>query len=187
MESLVVDCSDRDRIYAISISVKVALVAVRGAVATCKHENRSFPIATILDTVQHRALDKIARGLHGLAVIRRAPRAAVDRRVLVVVVERGGLIDVRDGAGEDTNSGDFGVVRDTHATDVIFDGADLASAAGAVVVVEQLWVGESLVVVEIIRAGLPLRNTEAQAYVRRQMAVGAGHTLTKLSARSSLS
>lgn len=156
MESLVVDCSDRDRIYAISIPVKIALVAVRGAVATRKDENRSLPIATILDAVQHRALDKIARSLHGLAVIGRAPRTAIYGRVHVVVIERGGLIDVRDGAGEDTDAGDFGVVCDTDTTDVIFDSADLASTAGAVVVIGELWVGECFVVVEIIRAGFPL-------------------------------
>ena len=73
MESLVVDRSDRDRIYAISIPVKVALVAICGAVPTSKDKNRSFPIAAILDAVQHCALNKIARALHGLAVVRRAP------------------------------------------------------------------------------------------------------------------
>jgi hypothetical protein len=73
MESLVVDCSDRDRIDTISIPVKVALVAVCGAVPTSKHKNRSLPIAAVLDAVQYRALDKIARGLHGLSIVRRAP------------------------------------------------------------------------------------------------------------------
>ena len=156
MESLVVDCGDRDRIYAISIPVEVALVAVRGAVATSKHEDRSLSITTILDAVQYRALDKIARGLHGLAVVRRAPRATIDGRVLVIVVERGSLIDIRDGAGEDTNPCDFRVVCNTHATDVIFYSADLARTPGAVMVVGQLRVGEGLVVVEIIRTGCEL-------------------------------
>ena len=184
MESFVVDCSDRDRIYAISIPVKVALVAVRSAVATCKNENRSLPIATVLNAVQHCALDKIARGLHGLAVVRRTPRAAVYGRVHVVVIKRGGLIDVRDGAGEDTDSRDFGIVCDTDTTDVVFDSADLSGTTGAMVVVGKLWVREGFVVVEIIRAGCPLRNTGTQAQVRRQEAVQG---LTKLSARSSLS
>ena len=184
MESFVVDCSDRNRIYAISIPVKVALVAVRSAVATCKNENRSLPVATVLNAVQHCALDKIARGLHGLAVVRRAPRAAVYGRVHVVVIKRSGLIDVRDGAGEDTDSRDFGVVCDANTTDVIFDSADLASTTGAMVVVGKLWVREGFVVVEIIRASCPLRNMGSQAQVRRQEAVRG---LTKLSTRSSLS
>ena len=139
---------------------------------------------TVLNAVQHCTLDKIAWGLHGLAVIRWTPRAAVYGCVHIVVIKCGCLIDIRDGTGENTDSRDFGIVCNTDTTDVIFDIADLAGTMGAMVVVRKLWLWEGFMAIEIIRAGCPLRNTGTQAHVWRQEAVWG---LTKLSMRSLLS
>lgn len=94
MEAFEIDCRDCDGKNAVGVAVKVALVSKRGAIATGKDENRSLVVTAILNTIQYRALNKIARALHGLAVIRRTPGAAVDGRILVVKVECGGLVDV---------------------------------------------------------------------------------------------
>ena len=94
MEALEIDCWNCDRIDTIGITIKVALVAKRGTVATGKDKNRSLATAPTLDTVQNRTFDQIARAFHGLAIIRGAPGTAVDGSVVIVEVERGSLVDV---------------------------------------------------------------------------------------------
>jgi hypothetical protein len=134
VETFVIDSRDGYGINTICISIKIALVTIPGTIATSKDENGSLSITAALDAIQHRTLNEVARALHGLAVIGRAPRAAVDWRILVVVVESSGLIDVGNGAGEDADACDFGIVRDPHAADIILHCANLACATGAMMV-----------------------------------------------------
>jgi hypothetical protein len=69
---------------------------------------------------------------------------------VVSEVECGGLIDVRDGPRKDADSCDFGIVCNSHAADVIFHCANLASTARPVVVIGKLRCGKVFVVVVIM-------------------------------------
>jgi len=188
MEAFKINCGNCDGINAIRIAVEIALVTMRRTIATGKDENGSPPITTILDTIQYCTLDEIAWGLHRPAVIRWTPGTAINRGIVVLVVECGGLIDVCDGPRKDANAGDFGIVCDAHAADVIFHCADLASTARPVVVIRKLGCRELFVVIVVIRAVSPLpsggiielRRSAGQIQIMRR-------ALTKLSARSSLS
>ena len=82
---------------------------------------------------------------------RRAPAAAVDRDVLVAVVERSGFVDVGDGSGKDAHAGDFGLVCDAKAAGAVLARGDLAGASGTVVIVGEFGGGEVFVVVEVVR------------------------------------
>lgn len=158
MEAFVVDCGNCDGINAIRVAVEIALVTMRSTIATGKDENGPLAITTILNTIQYCTLDEIAWGFHGPAVIRRTPGTAINRCIVVREVECGGLINVRDGPGEDADTCDFGIVCNSHAADVIFHCANLASTPRPVVVIGKLRCGKVLVVVVIMRAGSPLSS-----------------------------
>lgn len=94
VETLEIDCRDRDGVDTIGVTIKVALVTRPSTVSTGKDKYRSLATTPTLDTVQNRTFDEIARGLHGLAVIRGTPGAAVNGCILIVVIECGSLVDV---------------------------------------------------------------------------------------------
>lgn len=156
MEAFEINCGNCDGINAIRVAVEIALVTMCSTIATGKDEKGSSATTTILDTIQYSTLDEITWALHGPAVIRRTPRTTINRGIVVLVIECGGLIDVRDGPGEDADACDFGIVCDAHAADVIFHCADLASTACPVVVIGKLWCRELFVVIVIMRAVSPL-------------------------------
>lgn len=156
METFEINCGNCDGINAICVAVEITLITMCSTVAACKDEKGSPAITAILDAIQYSTFDEIAWALHGLAVIRRSPGTAVNRGIVVSVVEGGGLIDVCDGPGEDTDACDFGIVCDSHAADVILHCANLASTTCPVVVLWKLWCREIFVVVVIMRAVNPL-------------------------------
>ena len=156
MEAFKINCGNCDGINAIRVAVKIALVTMCSTIATGKDEKGSPAIATILDTIQYSTLDEITWALHGPAVIRRTPGTAINRGIVVLVVESGSLIDVCDGPRKDADACDFRVVCNAHAADIIFHGADLASTACPVVVIGKLWCRELFVVIVIMRAESPL-------------------------------
>lgn len=158
MQAFEINCSNCDGINAIRVAIEIALVTMCSTIAAGKDENGSPAITTILDTIQYSTLDEIAWALHGHAVIRRTPGTAINRGIVVLVVERGGLIDVCDGPGEDADACDFGIVCNTHAANVIFHCANLASTACPVVVIGKLWCREIFVVIVIMRAVSPLQS-----------------------------
>jgi hypothetical protein len=160
VEAFVINCGDCDGVNAIRVAIEVALVTMCSTIATCKDENGSPTTTTILDAVQYSTFDEIAWALHGPAVIRRTPGAAINRGIVVSVVECGGLIDVCDGPGEDADACDFGVVCDAHTADVIFHCTDLASTACPVIVFGKLWCREVFMVIVIMRAVSPLIEPE---------------------------
>ena len=53
-------------------------------------------MAAFLDGVEHGAADQEAGGVHGAAVVGRAPGAGVDVVVVEIVVHGDGLVGVRD-------------------------------------------------------------------------------------------
>ena len=69
---------------------------------------------------------------------------------MVAVVESGCFVCVRDGSGEDSDSGDARGVGESDSTDVVGGGGDLAGAAGSVGVVEEFGSGEGGVLVEVV-------------------------------------
>lgn len=94
VESFVVDGRNRYRIYAVRVAIKVALVTVRSAVPTRKHEDGAFPTSPIVDTIDDCFFNQVIGTLHGLAVIRGTPAAAVNRNVLKAIVECSSFIHV---------------------------------------------------------------------------------------------
>jgi hypothetical protein len=156
VEAFEINGGNCNGINAIRVAVEIALVTMCSTIATGKDEKGPLALTTILDTIQYSTLDEIAWALHGPAIIRRTPGTAINRGIVVLVVECGGLIDVCDGPGEDADACDFGIVCDAHAANVIFHCADLASTACAVVVIGKLWCGELFVVIVIMRAVGPL-------------------------------
>jgi hypothetical protein len=150
MEAFEIDGGNCDGINAIRVAVEIALVTMRSTIATGKDENGPPAITTILNTIQYCTLDEIAWGFHRSAIIWRTPGTAINRCIVVLEVESGGLIDVRDGPREDADACDFGIVCDSHAADVIFHCTNLASTARPVVVIGKLRCGEVLVVIVIM-------------------------------------
>lgn len=172
MEAFVVDGSDSNREYTVRVAVEVALVPASSAITTGEDENRALSTPTLLDSVDHSLLDEIPRSFHRPAVIGRTPATRVDRSVLIVVVERSGLVDVGDRTREDAYTSDLGIVRDANSTYVVLDGGNLTRATSAMVVIEEDWsrqVGMIVVVVRTIRvlhtcqesAGKPLKYLQS--------------------------
>lgn len=94
MEAFKINCGDCDGINAIRVAIEIALVTMRSTVATGKDENGPPATTTILDTIQYCALDQIAWAFHGPAIIRRPPGTAINRCIVVLEVECGGLVEV---------------------------------------------------------------------------------------------
>ncbi len=156
MKAFIIYCGNCDGINAIRVPVEIALVTMHSTIAAGKDKNGSPSSTTILDAIQYSALDEIAWTLHGPAIIRRTPGTAINRSVVVLVVECGSLIDVCDGPGEDADACDFGIVCDAHAADVILHCADLASTARPVVIIGKFGCRELFVVIVVMRAVSPL-------------------------------
>lgn len=94
VKSFVVDGGNRYGIYTVRVAIKVALVAVCGAVPTRKHEDGAFSTSPIVDTIDDCFFNQVVGTFHGLAVIRGAPAAAVNRNVLKAIVECSSFIHV---------------------------------------------------------------------------------------------
>ena len=141
MLTLVVDSRDRDRIDTIRIPIEVALVPLVPSVSSRKDEHRPLPSPPFVDTIQHGLPNDIGRTLHLGTVISGTPAAAVERYVLVTVVERDGFVCGGNATRENTNTRDLGLIGDTNPTSLIFDPSDLACAASPMVVALLFGVG----------------------------------------------
>ncbi len=161
MKAFVVDCRNGNRVYAVRVAIKVALVAISRTIAAGEHKDGAFSAATVVDAFEDCLLNEIGWTLHGLTIIWGAPTAAVDRHVLVSVVERRCFVDIRDGAGKNTDAGDLCFVCDSHATCIVLSCSNLTCAARAVMVVAQLWSGQILVVIEVVRVDSILNSSQS--------------------------
>ena len=150
MEAFIINCGNCDGKNAICVAVEIALVTMRGTIATGKNINGTLAITTILDTIQYCTLDEIAWAFHGPSVIWWTPGTAINGCIVVLIVERGGLIDVGYGPREDADACNFRSVCDAHPTDVILHGANLASATRPMVVIGELGRGKVFMVIVII-------------------------------------
>lgn len=97
MKSFVIDSRDGDRINAVCISVKIALVTMAGSIATSEDENGAFSISAFLDAIDDSLFDDITRTFHRSAIIWGSPAATVNRGVLISVIQGCCLVYVRDG------------------------------------------------------------------------------------------
>jgi hypothetical protein len=167
VEAFEINCGNCDGINAVRVAVEIALVTMSSTIATGKNEKGPPAITTVLDTIQYSTLDEIAWALHGPAVIRRTPGTAINRGIVVLVVECGGLVDVCDGPGEDADACDFGIVCNAHAANVIFHCPNLASTTCPVVVIGKFWCRELFVVIVVMRTVSPLPNRK-KSYTQAQ-------------------
>ena len=86
MKALVVERGDRDRVYAVRVTVEIALVPITTSISAGKDEDRAQTLPPVLHAVNDRLLNEIPWRLHGSSVIWGPPTAREDRRVLVAEV-----------------------------------------------------------------------------------------------------
>lgn len=151
MHAFMIHSRHSDRIDTIRVAIEITLIPGRGAIPTRKHENGSFSSPALIDPVEHGFLYEMRGASHGPPVIRRTPAAAVNRHVLVSIVERCSLVGVGYTPGEDSDAGDFRVVGNPDAASGVFDCGDLACAACTVGVIEEFGCRKVLVVIVVIR------------------------------------
>ena len=156
MKTLVVNGGDGDGIDAVRITVEVTLVVMECTVSTRVNKNGAFPTTPVDDTVDDGFFNEITGSFHRPAIIWRSPAAAVDRGFLEAEVKSGGFVNIGDGSRQYPNSRNFGVPGDAHATYIIFNSADLASAASPVMVIKQFGGGEVCMSIKVVRALGPL-------------------------------
>lgn len=147
-----VDCPHRDAVDGVGIAIKVAVIALGGAVAAGKDVDGTEAGPSILDTVQHRLADEDPWGLHVAAVIGGAPGARVDVVQLIFVDQGLGFVRVGELPAEDADARNLGVIGDAHAADVVAHSCHFASTSGAVLVVRELGPGLGVVLVEVVRS-----------------------------------
>jgi hypothetical protein len=150
MQTLVVYSGNRDGVNAVGITIKIALVTGRGAIATGEHEYGTFSVPAILYAVEEGLVNDVAWTFHGLAVVRGAPTAGVNVDIMEAVVEGCGFINVRDWTGENAHACYLCFIGEADTADVIFGSRDLAGAAGAVAVVGKARSGKGRVIVEVV-------------------------------------
>ena len=151
MQSFVVNCRDSDRVNAISVPVKVALILEVPAVATCEYKYRSFSVASFIDAIDHSLSNKIAWSLHPSTVIPRPPATAVQRNLLETVVEGRCFVCISDFATEHPNSCSFGIVRNSYTANIVPLGNDLACTSSPMIVIIGYGPGESMMFIKIVR------------------------------------
>jgi hypothetical protein len=151
MKTFVIDRGDSNRVDAVRISVKVALITARSAIAASKYEDRTLSTPPVVDTVDDGFLDEKTWTFHRLAVIRRSPATAVDGNILKTIVESRCLVYIRYRARKNANTCDLGLISYTYATGSVLPSSDLPSTASSVMIVEFFRCRETLVVIKIIR------------------------------------
>lgn len=161
MKAFEVDGSNRDREDTVCVAVKVALVSAASAVPAGKDKDGALAGPALLYSIHHGLLDQVTGPLHGPSVIRGSPAAGVDRSILVVVVQGRSLVDVGNGAREDPDASDLGIVREANSTDIVLHSGDLPCTAGAVVVIEEDGCRQRGMIVVIIRPVRILRQTRS--------------------------
>lgn len=94
MEAFVVDRRDCDRVYAVRVSVEVALITACSTIATSKYEDRTLSTPSVVNTVYNSFLDEVAWAFHRHAVIGGSPATAIYRNILETIIECGCFIHI---------------------------------------------------------------------------------------------
>jgi hypothetical protein len=94
MKPFVVDRGDCDRVYAVRISVEVALITACSTIATSKYEDRTLSTPSVVYTVYNSFLDEVAWAFHRHAVIGRSPATAIDGNILETIIKCGSFIHI---------------------------------------------------------------------------------------------
>ena len=105
------------------------------AVTTCKDKNGAFATPPLVDAVEYSFADDIVGPVHGPTVIRWAPATAIERYVLESEIQGRCLVDIRYWTRQDTDTSDFGIVRDSNTTGIIFNRGNLAGTTSAMTVI----------------------------------------------------
>lgn len=121
-----------------------------GSITAGEYEYGAFAISSIQNTIDNGLLNYISWTLHGFSVIGWTPATAIDRRVLISVVECCSLVYIGYCTREDTKTSNFRLVGNSYTTKIVFLGSNLSSTAGPVMVVEKHRSGQIDVVIEII-------------------------------------
>lgn len=153
MLTLSVNRANSDAVNGVCVAVKVAVVIVRGTIATGKDVDGSLSATALLDALKHSTLNKNTRRVHGSTVVWRAPGAGVDVVVLVVVGHRDSLVGIRNQLAQNTDTRDLGIVGHSDTADVVLGRRHFTSAPGAVLVVAERGLGLFAVVVEVVGTG----------------------------------
>jgi hypothetical protein len=150
MQVLIVYRRNRHRINTVCVTVEITLIAFAGTVPAGEDKYGALAASAFINAFQHGLFDDVIRPFHGLTVIGWTPTAAVDGRVLEIVVQGFRLVGIGDGSGQDAKASKFGVVCDANTADVVTHSSNLPSTTRAVMVFEFGGSGKIPVVVKVI-------------------------------------
>lgn len=174
-----VNRSHRDTVDTVGISIEIAVIVRRGAVARSKDKNRPPAIAAILHAVHDGALDQKPWGIHRLSVVGRSPGARVDVVMLIAVVDGGCFVRIVDRLGQDAQAGHPTVIGHPDTADIVLGRRNFTGASRAVLVIVQTWPGLGGLVVKVVGAfGVVIGPEIVAVHVQPIVNNGRGDTLT---------
>lgn len=163
MKPLPVHRTDRQAKDRVGIPIKVALIVQSTSVPSCKYEDASFAPSSPLDPIDHGLQDQTFRSVHGFPIVRWTPGTGIDVVLLELVVERRGLVGIRDRSREDPDPRDLGTVSDAYSADVVGDRGYFSGTTGPVLVIGETRAGQGIVVVEIVGTFCKLSGDRSDA------------------------
>lgn len=135
MQAFPIDSRDSYAEDGVCVTVEIALVIDGSSIAARKDEYAALSTPAILYTIENALVYQTRRRFHAPAVVRRAPRARIDVVVLIAKIQSGSFVCIGYRRAENADASDFGVIRDAHAADIVFHGADFASASRAMLII----------------------------------------------------
>ena len=113
-------------VYAICVSIEIALVTAACTVATREYIDAAPASSTVLDPVQNCFFDQQTRGFHRPPIIWRPPGTGVDGGNIVTVVERSSFVGIGNRPRKDSDPSNFRFVGNAYTADVVFNSRDFA-------------------------------------------------------------